>query len=59
MVVVSEETGIVSIAENGRISRRLTPDQLRSRLRPLFTKVDTAIKVQDIRNAIDSWRKNK
>ena len=59
MVVVSEETGIVPIAENGRISRRLTPDQLRSRLRPLFTKVDTAIKVQDIRNAIDSWRKNK
>ena len=59
VVVVSEETGIVSIAENGRISRRLTPDQLRSRLRPLFTKVDTAIKVQDIRNAIDSWRKNK
>ncbi len=32
IVVVSEETGIISIAERGRLERNLTPDALRSRL---------------------------
>jgi diadenylate cyclase len=34
-VVVSEETGQIGLALNGHIHRRLTPDQLRHRLRPL------------------------
>jgi diadenylate cyclase len=34
-VVVSEETGKISLAMNGRIDRGLTPDQLRDRLRSL------------------------
>jgi diadenylate cyclase len=35
-VVVSEETGIISIALNGEIERGLTPDDLRARLRALI-----------------------
>jgi diadenylate cyclase len=34
-IVVSEETGKISLAMNGRIDRALTPDLLRERLRPL------------------------
>jgi diadenylate cyclase len=34
-VVVSEETGQISIALDGKIERGLTPDTLRDRLRPL------------------------
>ena len=34
-IVVSEETGSISLALDGRIERRLTPDQLRERLRSL------------------------
>lgn len=59
IVVVSEETGIVSIAENGRITRRLNSEQLKERLHPLFLKSDGGIRLRDIRNAIDAWRKNK
>jgi hypothetical protein len=36
-VVVSEETGIVSLVLEGRIERGLTQDQLRTRLRQLVT----------------------
>ena len=35
-VVVSEETGTISIALNGEIERGLTPDDLRARLRTLI-----------------------
>ncbi len=35
-VVVSEETGIVSLAINGRLERELTPDTLRLRLGALL-----------------------
>ena len=35
-IVVSEETGQISIALNGEIERGLTPDQLRERLRSLI-----------------------
>ena len=59
VVIVSEETGIVSIAENGHITRRLNSEQLKNRLRPLLTKVDPTLKMKDIKNAFDTWRKNK
>jgi diadenylate cyclase len=36
-VIVSEETGFISVAIDGRIDRRLSPDELRSRLRTLIT----------------------
>jgi diadenylate cyclase len=36
-VVVSEETGHISLALDGRIQRGLTPDELRDRLRTLVT----------------------
>ena len=35
-VVVSEETGWISIVLEGRIERNLTPDRLRARLRDLL-----------------------
>lgn len=35
-VVVSEETGAISLVLEGQIERRLTPDQLRARLRELL-----------------------
>ncbi len=36
-VIVSEETGQISLAFEGRIDRGLTPEELRARLRPLLT----------------------
>jgi diadenylate cyclase len=36
-VIVSEETGNISVAIDGRIDRRLSPDDLRERLRSLVT----------------------
>ena len=57
--IVSEETGIVSIAENGHITRRLNSEQLKKRLRPLLIKADPTLKMKDIKNAFDTWRKNK
>jgi diadenylate cyclase len=36
-VVVSEETGQISLAIDGKIQRGLTPDQLRERMRSLVT----------------------
>src|SRR5687768_1794563 len=37
-IIVSEETGKISLAMNGRIDRELDPDQLRARLRPLVVQ---------------------
>jgi diadenylate cyclase len=37
-IVVSEETGQIALALNGRIDRGLTPDHLRERLRPLIVQ---------------------
>ena len=59
VVIVSEETGIVSIAENGHITRRLNSEQLKNRHRPLLTKDDPTLKMKDIKNVFDAWRKNK
>ena len=36
ILVVSEETGDISIAERGNLTQKLTPDQLRTRLRELL-----------------------
>ena len=36
-VIVSEETGYISLALDGQIERNLTPDALRDRLRTLVT----------------------
>ena len=36
-VIVSEETGAISVAIDGKIDRRLSPDDLRARLRSLIT----------------------
>jgi diadenylate cyclase len=36
-VIVSEETGYISVTIDGRIDRRLSPDELRTRLRSLVT----------------------
>ena len=59
VIVISEETGTVSIAENGRIIRHLNSDSLRQRLRPLFVKDDPGIKVKDVWNTFGTWRKHK
>jgi diadenylate cyclase len=37
-IVVSEETGVVSLVMNGDIERALSPDQLRARLSSLIVK---------------------
>ena len=37
-IIVSEETGKISLAMNGRIDRELTSEELRSRLRPLVVQ---------------------
>ncbi|MEG1965519.1 MAG: DNA integrity scanning protein DisA nucleotide-binding domain protein, partial [Oscillospiraceae bacterium] len=36
VVVVSEETGVITLAQNGRLVRNLTPEQLASKLRAEF-----------------------
>jgi hypothetical protein len=36
-VIVSEESGYISLAIDGRIDRALSPDDLRERLRSLIT----------------------
>ncbi len=38
IVVVSEETGVISVAENGKIDRNYTPEALRKRLRKELLK---------------------
>ncbi|MBR5337140.1 MAG: diadenylate cyclase CdaA [Lachnospiraceae bacterium] len=37
-IVVSEETGVVSVAENGRLSRELTPESLKELLKGMQNK---------------------
>lgn len=38
IIVVSEETGVISLVENGKMERPLTPEQLRQRLRDRLGK---------------------
>jgi len=51
IVVVSEETGTVSVAENGRIMRHLDMDRLKAVLRPAFVAPDASFK-----DMIRNWR---
>lgn len=55
VVVVSEETGTISIAENGRIYRHLKEDSLSGRLRPAFSNTTNSILTDFMKN----WRKRK
>jgi len=54
IIIVSEETGVVSVAENGRIERYMTHDSLRQRIRPLFVNEKPRMKFKDI---LVNWRK--
>lgn len=54
IVVVSEETGTISVAENGHIMRHLDGDMLREILMPLFASPQPSLK-EIVRN----WRKRK
>ena len=51
IIVVSEETGTVSVAENGHISRHLDSDTLRKILQPAFSKPKTGLK-----ELLRNWR---
>lgn len=55
IIVVSEETGTVSIAENGHIIRHLDHDALRQTLRSILQPEKPHFKVKDM---IENWRKN-
>ncbi|WP_182188274.1 diadenylate cyclase CdaA [Pectinatus frisingensis] len=51
VVVVSEETGTISVAEHGRIYRHLDSEQLKQYLIPLFAQKSSAV-----RDFIRNWR---
>lgn len=51
VIVVSEETGTVSIAENGKIIRYLNSERLKGYLRPVFTPKKTGVK-----DLLENWR---
>ena len=51
IVVVSEETGTISIAQEGHMIRHLNADTLRKKLEPLFFNRRTNLK-----EMIDNWR---
>ncbi len=54
IVVVSEETGTISVAENGHIMRHLDIDTLRAVLMPAFASPQ-----ESIRDMVRNWRKKK
>lgn len=54
VVVVSEETGTISVAENGHIMRHLDMDTLRAVLMPAFASPQ-----ESIRDMVRNWRKKK
>ena len=51
IIVVSEETGTISIAQEGHMVRHLNADALRKRLEPIFSYRKTGLK-----EMFDSWR---
>lgn len=44
IIIVSEETGTISVAEGGRISRHLDSETLKGFLRPAFSRPKTGVK---------------
>ena len=54
IVIVSEETGTISVAEDGRIMRHLDADTLRSTLQPAFFHPRTGL-----RDIFENWRNTK
>ena len=56
IVVVSEETGTISVAENGRTVRHLDEQTLAAKIRPVFTKKDDTGLFGDV---FAKWRGKK
>ncbi len=54
VVVVSEETGTISVAENGHIMRHLDAETLKAVLMPVFASPEAGIK-----DMVRNWRKKK
>ena len=54
VLIVSEETGIISVAENGHIHRKVDSIQLKEYLRPIFAPEKISLK-----EMIVNWRKKK
>ena len=54
VLIVSEETGIISVAENGHIHRRIDSIQLKEYLRPIFAPEQISLK-----EMVANWRKKK
>ena len=57
VLVVSEETGIISVAENGTLTRRLTPDALRAKLIRIFLPKKPEKKKKDFLSGL--WKGKK
>lgn len=55
-IVVSEETGIISLALDGRIERELSPDQLRARLHQLLRSERRERGVREARAGVETPR---
>lgn len=54
-IVISEETGVISLAHNGKLTRYLDEKTLRSTLLNFYTAAETEVKRKAIAN-IFSWR---
>lgn len=54
IVIISEETGTVSVAEDGRIVRHLDSEALKKQIRPIF-----APKKEGLKEIVANWRKKK
>ena len=54
VLVVSEETGIISVAENGRIHRNLDSERLKKYLKPIFEPEKMSLK-----EMVANWRKKR
>ena len=55
VLIVSEETGTISIADNGRLTRRLDENTLTAALRPAFFKPSKS----NLSNFFSKWKSNK
>ncbi len=59
VLVISEETGIISIAENGNIQRHLDADTLRAALKPAFTSPQSKSFFLKFKNNDDDEKNNE